>query len=333
MVASLLILALLLRESDPHAVGQALARVSWGWLALALLVKAAALTLHEIRLWWLLRTSHPCSMPRVLGIGFLAGLINVVLPIRAGDLAAIFLLRQEQRVPGPVALSAVGLLALLEAAALGVFLVFIFGTRLLFWERALGFELVHTAFSTVSIATLVGVGAVLLLGGLGRMVVRREEQVQEAQGFAQRLRAGVGSALAHSGGSLGRPGALVTNLALAMGDAGLFLASYAILVRAMGLSVPSPWTAAGVVMALTAVASLVLPPSLGAGTAAASVFGLGLLGVDEPTAIAFAALVWAVGNLPALILGLPPLLGRLGTLAGLLTGVADAPREPGPPTG
>ena len=106
VLASLLILGLLLAEADPRAVAQALARVSWGWLGLALVIKVAALTLHELRLWWLLRTSHPCPLPRVMGIGFLSGLINTVLPVRAGDLVAALLLRKEQGVPGPAVTSA-----------------------------------------------------------------------------------------------------------------------------------------------------------------------------------------------------------------------------------
>jgi len=332
VLASLLILAMLLREAQPHAVLEALASVSWTWLGLALLAKVLALTLHELRLWWLLRGSCACSLRGVVGIGFLGGLVNMVLPIRAGDLVAMLLLSREQRIPGPVAVSAVGLVALLEAAALGLFLLVIFGTGLVFWEQALGAEGVQTALSTVSIVTLVGVVAVVSLGVVGRMLGGRGARQEWSPGLVYRLRDAVALGLQHTGGTLGRVGALLTNLALALVDVGLFLTSYAILVFALDLPVPGPWTAAGAVMALSAVASLVLPPSLGAGTAAASVFALGLFGVDEPTALAYAALVWLVGSLPSLLLGLPPLLSRMGSLAEIILGVRSAP-EPSRPRG
>jgi len=325
VLASLLILGLLLREAHPHAVFEALASVSWAWLGLALLVKVVALTLHEVRLWWLLRGSCACSLRRVVGIGFSSGLINMVLPLRAGDLVAMLLLSREQRIPGPVAVSAVGLVALLEAAALGVFLLVIFGTGLVFWEQALGPEGVQTALSTVSIVTLVGVVAVVSLGVVGRIVGGRGARQESSHGLVHRLRDLVSLGLQHTGGNLGRVGALLTNLALALVDVGLFLTSYAILVLALDLPVFGPWTAAGAVMASSAVASLVLPPSLGAGTAAASVFVLGLFGVNEPTALAYAALVWLVGTLPSVVLGMPPLLSRLGSLGEINASVRQTP--------
>ncbi len=332
VLVSLAVLALLLREADPRAVAGALTRVSWAWLALAMVAKAAALTLHEFRLWWLLRAGHACSLRKVLGIGFLSGLVNVILPIRIGDVLAMVLLTRERKVPGPVAVSAVVLVAVLEAAALGLFLVVIFGTGLVFWEQSLGSRGVQNAFSTVALATLLGVCAVVGLGILGRLVDGRRSDAREEEGITDRLRRALAMVLEHTGGNLGRAGALLSNGLLALADAGLFLASYAILVRALDLPVPSAWTAAGVVMALSSVASLVLPPSLGAGTAASSVIALGLLGVDEPTALAYAALVWLAGNLPVVVLGLPPALARLGGLAELMASAWSRSGEPDPPT-
>jgi uncharacterized membrane protein YbhN (UPF0104 family) len=331
VLASLAVLVMLLREAQPHAVGQALSRVSFAWLGLALLVKVAALSLHELRLWWLLRGAHPCSLPRVMGIGYLSGLINFVLPIRAGDLVAMVLLNREQRVPGPVAISAVFLVALLEAAALGLFLLAIFGSGLLFWEHALGASSVQSAVSLVAIATLGGVAVVIGLGVLGRLFGGRGQAEPGEQSLAERLRSALALVLDHAGGSLGRVGALSWNVGLAVLDVGLFLATYAILVRALGLPIATPWFAAGVVMAVTAVASLVLPPSLGAGTAAAAVAALGLFGVSEPDALAYAGLVWVVGNLPTVVLGLPPTLARMSSLAEIMTG-RQGSQAPGPPT-
>jgi uncharacterized membrane protein YbhN (UPF0104 family) len=331
-LASLAVLVLLLREARPAEVWSALQRASLGWLALAFAVKAAALTLHELRLWWLLRAGASCSLRAVIGIGFVSGLINMILPIRAGDLVAMMLLAREQRVPGPVAVSAVFLVALLEAAALGVFLLLIFGVGALFWEQALGTTGARSALSTVSIATLAGVVLVLGLGLAGRLLGGRRAPGAGEPSPLGALRTALSMALEHSAGSVGRAAALATNAGLALLDAGLFLCSYAILVKALGLPVASPWMAAGAVMALSAVASLVLPPSMGAGTAASSVFALGLLGVPEAPAIAFAALVWLVGTMTALTLGLPPALSRVGGLVDLIAkGRTRLERDP--PTG
>jgi uncharacterized membrane protein YbhN (UPF0104 family) len=331
VLASGIVLALLLREAQPHQVGGALSQVSWAWLGLALGVKVAALTLHELRLWWLLRGAHPCNLLGVLGIGYLSGLVNFLLPVRAGDLLAMLLLRREQGVPTPIAVSAVGLVALLEAAALGLFLLGIFGGGLVFWEEAFGAKL-HGAVSLVAVVTLGGVVVVIGLGVVGRLVGRRRRQ-DGPRGSGAHLLGSLALALDHAGGSLGRLRAFSWNVGLALVDVALFLATYAILLRALDLPVATPWFAAGVLMALGAVASIVLPPGLGAGTAAASVAGLALFGVDEPRALAYAALVWIVGNLPTVVLGLPPALRRLRLLAELFRRPASPSSEPGPPRG
>jgi len=333
VVVSAAILVLLIREARPHAVGEALGGVAWLWLLAALVVKVAALCLHELRTWWLLRRGHDCTLGAVMGIGFLSGLVNMLLPVRAGDLLAMMLLTREQRVPGPVAVAAVGLVALLEAAALGVFLLVFFSAGLVQWEQVLGEQAAQRAVSTVSLVTMGGVVLVIGLGALGRLLGGRREPEPRAGGVLDRLRPSIDLVLEHSAGNLGRAGALASNIGLAMLDVGLFLASYALLIHALGLPVASAWTAAGAVLALSAVASIVLPPSLGAGTAASAVIALGLFGVSEPAALAYAALVWLVGTLPSVVLGLPPMFGRVGELAGLIGGAVRRALEPSRPTG
>ncbi len=318
-MASLLVIVLLLREAHPHDVGGALAQVSLGWLCLALVVKVGALVLHEVRTWWLVSLAFPCSLGRVMGIGFLSGLLNFVLPVRAGDVAAMVLLTREEKVPGPVAVSAVFLVALLEAAALGVFLLIVFGRGLLWWEQALGSGDAQTAVSVVAIVTLAGAVLVIVLAALGRMFGRSAPPADGEAGAWGRLRAALELGLEHAGSSLGRLRALAVNSGLAMVDVGLFLTTYYLLLRALHLDVADAWFAAAAVMALSAVASLVLPPSLGAGTAASAVAALGLFGIGDHEALAYAALVWLVGNLPTVALGLPPALRRLGSLGELLS--------------
>ncbi len=325
-VASLAVIVLLVREARLDAVLHALRRVSVGWLLAALVVKILALSLHELRTWWLLRLHHPVGLPRIMGIGFLSGLLNFLLPLRAGDLAAVLLLVRECRVPGALATAAVGLVALLEAAALGVLLLVILGSGLLWWERSLGELQAHAAFNLVALGTVVGVLLLLVLGVLGRWLGARRARQGAGRGLP---RAGLGQALEHAGQELGRGRQLAGNLGLALVDVAMFLATYALLLPALDLHPASPLFVAGTVMAVASLSSLVLPPTMGAGTAAAAVFGLGLFGVGEADALAYAALLWLVGNLPTVLLGLPPMTRRVAVLGDLLV----SRPAPDPPTG
>ena len=59
-----------------------------------------------------------------------------------------------------------------------------------------------------------------------------------------------------------------------------------------------------------------LPPSFGAGPAAASVAVLTVFGIDQTGALMYAAAYWFIANVPAVTLGLPALwqrkMGRSG---------------------
>jgi uncharacterized membrane protein YbhN (UPF0104 family) len=58
-------------------------------------------------------------------------------------------------------------------------------------------------------------------------------------------------------------------------------------------------------LGFSAIAAIVLPPTYGAGTVAASIFVLGLFGIDQSQAIAYSALWWIISQVPAAFLGIP----------------------------
>ena len=115
--------------------------------------------------------------------------------------------------------------------------------------------------------------------------------------------------LTRTGDSLGVPrGSPLAGLAAA--DAAATVAGFALLLPVLGITVAMPVLAAAGVLAISAVAGVVLPPTYGAGPAAASVAVLAAFGVGQADALAFAAGYWLLSQGPAVALGLPCLLGR-----------------------
>ncbi len=326
--ASLLVLGLLLREAELDAVAAALRQVALPWLLLTLLVKVAALSLHELRIWCALLPSGRPHLGRVMGIGFLGGMLNFVFPARLGDVIAMALLAREEKVPTAAAVAAVGLVSFLEAAGLGVFLLLVFSSQALHWEDALGAIRAQRAVSLVATATLGSIALIALIVLASRFLERGAPR-EERGGLLGMLR----QAVLHTGTAMGRWRHLLLNLSLTALDVALFAGTYWLLLPTLGIQVSSPVLASAAVMALASLAAVVLPPGLGAGTAAAAVFVLGLYGVSEPQAVAYAAMVWLVGNGPSVLLGLPPLWKRLGAVRDLLARGRQALEEtPDPPT-
>ena len=312
VIASAAIIVVLLRDAQVDAVVRSLRQASLGWLLLAFLAKLACYTMHEIRVWYALL---PWGRPRfwnILGIGYLAGLVNMVLPVRAGDMVAVGLLVKEERVPLGTSLATVALVGLLEAAVFGIFLL---GLLLLVVARGEAFwGLVQTrsALGVVSTFTLVGIAATVVAVVVGRRL-KKPVDAQESRPMAE-LR----NLLRHTGDTLGQARYLAINLSLAVLHLAVTVSAMGFLIPAAGLDVANPVLAAAGILGGGALAAVVLPPGLGAGPAAAAIFVLHFFGASEAEALALAALGWGVANLSAALLGLPqlwPRLGALGTLA------------------
>lgn len=297
LLASLAVIAVLARDLDRAAISSTLARSSAFWLVAALLSKALGLCVHEVRLWLCLPEPRPPFF-KVFALGFIAGMMNLVLPARGGDLLAIALLHRECGVRTSAATAAVGLVAFLEAAVFGVFLCGVLVVGAARWVSVIGVEAQREAVYLVGGATLLGLLGVLALALIGRLDVLR--------GVASRGPLRWIRATAHDAGAvMGTPLAVLLHLALAALGVACTLGGFALALPAVGLDLPLPLLAAAGVLALSSVAAVALPPTFAAGPAAVSVAVLAAFGVSRADALAYSVAYWLVAHLPAVAVGLP----------------------------
>lgn len=305
LAASALVLGLLARDVDADALRGIGGRISPGWLGLALLIKTFTLYLHEQRLWLAFNAPRP-PLGRVLGIGFAAGVLNLVLPGRAGDIASVAMLRRETGVSVGAATAAVGVASFLEAAVFGGLLLVVLGLGAGRWQQVIGAEAHGMALQWVTIATLGGVAVAVAATVLGRRLRPPEEGPATGPSPLQILR----DTLRQAGDNFSTPAALFTNVGLAVVQVVGMVGAFALAFPAVGLDIPLPMLAAAGVLAISSVASIVLPPSFGASPATASVAVLAVFGVSQGDALGYAAAWWLISQVPATLIGLPCLWGR-----------------------
>ncbi len=312
LLASALVIYVLVRDLDQAEVASARERVSLGWLAAAMGVKGLGLCMHELRLWLCLPAPRPPFF-RVFAVGSVAGMMNLVLPARGGDLLAIALLNRECGVRVSAATAAVGLVAFLEAAVFGVFLCGVLALGAARWVSVIGAEAHGEA--TLLVGGITGAG---LVGILALFFLGRSERLRGVSlpGPLRWIRATADDA----GSVLATPLEVTKHLVLAAAGVGLTLGGFALALPAVGLSLPLPLLAAAGVLALSSVAGVALPPTFAAGPAAVSVAVLAAFGATRPEALAYAGAYWLVAHVPAGLLGLPFVWGRGGVYPGASQG-------------
>jgi len=309
LLGSGLVIGLLLKHADPQRLRDALAMVDPFWLVLVIPIKALGVTLHELRLYLVLRAWGKPSLSRVLGIGYTAGLTNTVLPLRGGDVLAVALLRAECKVSTVAAVTAVGVASVLEVLVFGVVLLLLLLLQGATWASGVADLELSTLLRDVGLVTAVATMAVLAFVMVLRQIHRRATRGDGPdQGLLQRL--------ADAGRGLGLR-AMAINTLLAVVQVGFFLGSMLVMFRAMGLDVAPALLAACVLQAAGSLAATVLPQTMGAGQAASSVLVMATFGIGTAPALALAALMWASHQVVTLILGGVPLWRRLGKLAQL----------------
>ncbi|HCH61522.1 MAG TPA: hypothetical protein DFR83_01875 [Deltaproteobacteria bacterium] len=301
LVASVLVLGLFIRSVEPEQLRSLPSRVHLLPLLGALLVKGLALLLHDIRLWYILPQPRP-PLIDILRVGLVSGVVNLVSPGRAGDVLNVALLRTRCGIPLGTATATMGLVGVLEAAAFGTLLLagLTFGAAN--WEQLIGAEAHDQAFELVGLGTglgLLGLTAVAIIGR--RLAAREPESKPDQPGAIQVLQ----DAFTQTGAALASPQKIVFHVTLAYTQVLGMVFSFAVALPAVGVSVPTPFIAAAMIMGLSAVASVVLPPGYGAGPAAAALTVLHPLGVQEAEVLAYAGAWWVLSQLPALVLGLP----------------------------
>jgi uncharacterized membrane protein YbhN (UPF0104 family) len=319
VLGSALVLALLVRDAEPAAVLAALERASLPWVLAAALIKALGVTLHELRIWVSLLPWKRAGLLRVLGVGYTAGLLNGVLPVRGGDLVAVGLLRAECRVSTTQALAAIAITGFGEALVFGVFVLGVMAAGAAQWELLLGPDGAARATSGLTVAVLASVFGSVAVALVGRRLGRGAPSAPRP-GPAAWLR----QAVVDAGSGLSAWGPLALNVGLAVVQVGLVVLSFWALLPALGLELPLPLLATCGLIAVGSLAGVVLPPGLGASQAATSVFVLAFFGVDEPAALAYAALGWVTNTGPAVALGIVPFWRRVRRAPELLEAARGA---------
>ena len=298
LLASLAILGLLAWDASTETLLEAVKGWSIPLVLLALAAKSAALALHEYRLWLALPSPRPAVRKTVV-IGFVSGAMHTILPARGGDAVAFGLLRQQLGVRASTAAYAVGMAAFFEAAVFGAMVLFALAYSAPEWHSA---QDIHArAVKWVTAATLFGTLALVMAGIAGRRLAGTDQPEEEGFSFREFLTEG----LRHTGKGISDRRYVLLNLAIAAVEVWLMVESFAIGLEAAGIDTPSPWTLSALVLGLSAVAAVALPPTYGAGPAAASVFILSLFGVSQEAALSYSALWWVLSQVPAAVFGIP----------------------------
>ena len=299
---SALILWVLLRDVDADAILQTLKSGSLGWLLAAFLVKACGLLFHEYRLWLALPKPRPPTKT-VISLGLAAGVLNLALPARAGDLAAIAFMDRECKVPVPVGTAAVGVTSFLEAAIFAFFLLAVFGMGAAQWADLFGEGVRINAMMWIAGGVGAGCLVLFIMAVLGRKWADAEPFSNPLFRLIQRIFVET-SAIIRDARYVGiQTGAAVIQVILVV-------TAFTLAMPASGAGVSEPLMAASLVLGISSLAAFVLPPTMAAGPAAASALVLPMLGVDEAGALAYAATYWLVAHTPAMVMGLPALWAR-----------------------
>ena len=216
------------------------------------------------------------------------------------DIAAIALLQKLCHLRSGVATYAVGMAAFFEAAIFGLSMLGMLIINAAEWKLVLKETLYLHTFQSVTLLTFGGIAFAIAAAIIGRRL-RPPEEEENAFSPKQLLH----DAFLQTGQGLSKPSYIIINIIVAFIEVWLMIASFALAFWALDINISTPWTISGLILGLSAVAAIVLPPSVGAGTAAAAVFVLGLFGIEQELAIAYTALWWLISQIPATILGLP----------------------------
>lgn len=309
VVLSVAVIAVFLQDANMKELWTLLSSIEWPWLIAALAVKSVSLTIHEYRLWLGFGQDRP-PIQQTIQIGFASALLNILFPGRAGDIAAIAMLHKKCAVPIGTATFAVGMVGFFEGAIFGLMMIVVLLFNAPMWIEYLGEEYHLQSLQTISGLTLLGIAIVIVAAVIGRRIV--EEPSSTDNEFSPII--WIKDAFNQTGNNLTDVRYIILNSLASIAEVWLMIASFAMGFEMIGLESTSidlnpmlTWSISGLVLGLSAVASIVFPQTYGAGSAAASIFILGLFGFDQTQALGFASVWWLISQVPAVILGLPSL--------------------------
>ena len=304
LALSVVVVYLLVQDANTKDVASILATADWFWLVVAMLIKLLSLCIHEYRLWLAIHPPRP-SITTTMQIGFASACINLVFPARAGDILTIAWLQRTCALPTSVATYAVGMASFFEAALFGLIMMAMLLFHWDFWSELLGH--IHLQmFHTITLLTLGGIAVILLVAIVGKRWLREENTADIDAPFSiQQL---IRETVVHTHQGLSNIGYLTQHIVFSAIEVWLMIASFALGFSVIGLDIAGPWMISGIILGISAISSVVLPPTYGAGHAAASVFLLGLCNIDSSIAIAYATLWWLISQIPTALVGIPCIL-------------------------
>ena len=299
---SILILWMLLDDVDFDEVRQTLKQGSIGWFLAAVTVKTTALLVHEYRLWLALPAPRPPT-GKIISLGLAAGVINLALPARAGDVAAIGFMERECDIPAPVGTAAVGVTSFLEAALFAFFLLSAFGLGAAQWSSLLDDQTRTQAMMWIGGSIACGCLVLFAMAIVGHRWATATTPDNVGLRFIQRTVVETSVMLRNSRYLGIQTGAAAIQVVLVV-------AAFSLAVPASGAPASDALLAGSLVLGISSLAAFVLPPTMAAGPTAASALVMPLFGVDESGALAYAAMYWLVAHAPAVTMGLPALWAR-----------------------
>lgn len=306
---SVAVIWIFIQDANTQDLKQILSNIRWSWLLGALVIKGLSLTIHEYRLWLGFGQPRP-QIFQTMQIGFASALLNMLFPGRAGDIAAIAMLHRKCDIPVGTATFAVGMVGFFEGAIFGVMMMVVLLVNAPMWIQFLGKETHLQSVQTISGLTMLGITIVVVAAVIGRRFTDRPPDATE--GFSPIT--WIKDAFGQTQSNLTSIRYILLNSLASVAEVWLMIASFAMGFEMLGLESSmielSPlltWSVSGLVLGLSAVASIVFPQTYGAGSAAASVLILGFFGFDQTQALGFATIWWLISQVPTLVLGLPSL--------------------------
>jgi glycosyltransferase 2 family protein len=278
---------LLLRTVDLAKVGEALGQADARWLGLSLVLIAAAIAVRCYRWQLLFLPANRVGLWSTISATMIGYMLNTVLPGRVGELARAALVSQTNHVSTARTLGTILVEKIIDVLTLLVLL------GVLTFFLPLPPE-----------ATAAGASAAVLFGALavvffalsnfrGPVVAWAARHLDAAPVVGKLKPSTLADMVLGAADGLRRPGLLALHLVLAPLMWTLALLTNFAIIRAFGLDVP--WTAAGLVLALTNLGMTVpsAPGYVGVYHTIA-VFALSPFGVDSSTALAVAVTMHAL---------------------------------------
>jgi glycosyltransferase 2 family protein len=326
--ATILLLALFLRNSDRGEVMAALRSVHPAWFAAALLVNFTALTLRAFR--WRTILGAAATTPPIYdtflstAIGFMS---SAVLPIRAGDVIRPALLSRRTGVRFSTAFGTVVSERLIDLTSnLVLFITFAMtGGRALSADPATAKKalVIHSAASIAAIALVAMLTLAVLLYFFRERA--RLVQLRVSTWLPKRFRHGWVSffdALTAALEILGRPRIFVRVFLLTAGIWTCLTAQYVLVLRAMDR--PLPYVASFLIATMAIVGlSIPTPGGVGGFHKAAQLALTTFYGFDVSSSVAVALVFHIVGTLPVVLTGFA-LFAREGMSFRQLTRIGES---------